>query len=118
MSANESKKRESRETKTEEMGTKIEAIRGDVNARMVTCGKPNCKCAKGELHGPYFVYRLRTYGKRHSKYIPKRDVSAVKLAVEQGRAERKQSRRELQETMRTLRMMRFNLRRMFSGYGL
>jgi hypothetical protein len=100
------------------MGTKIEAIRGDVNARMVTCGKLNCKCAKGELHGPYFVYRVRTYGKRHSKYIRKRDVSAVKLAVEQGRAERKQSQRELQEAIRTLRLMRNGFRRLFSGYRL
>ena len=101
--------RESREIKSQEMGTKIEAIRGDVNARFVRCGKANCKCAKGDLHGPYYVYRVRTYGKRHSKYIRKRDVLGVKLAVEQGRAERKRQRRELQEAIKALRSLRSNL---------
>jgi hypothetical protein len=101
--------RESGETKINKMGTKIEAIHGDLNARMIRCGKPKCRCAKGELHGPYYVYRLRKFGKRHSKYIRKRDVLAVKLAVETGRAERKQARRELQEAIRTLRRFRYGL---------
>ena len=101
------------ETKVEEMGTKIEATRGDLNARMVRCGQPNCTCAKGNLHGPYYVYRLRRFGERHSKYVKKADVLAVKLAVETGRAERKRARQELRETIKALRGFRYGLLELF-----
>jgi len=29
-----------------------ETLRGSLVERFVTCGNPNCKCAKGERHGP------------------------------------------------------------------
>ena len=29
-----------------------ETLRGSLVERYVTCGNPNCKCAKGERHGP------------------------------------------------------------------
>ena len=105
--------RESGETKIKQMGTKIEAIHGDLNVRMVRCGKANCKCAKGNLHGPYYVYRLRRFGKRHSKYVKKTDVLAVKLAVETGRAERKRARQELREAIKALRGFRVDLLELF-----
>jgi hypothetical protein len=38
----------------------------------VKCGKENCRCARGELHGPYW-YAYRTVdGKTKSKYIGKK----------------------------------------------
>ena len=37
---------------------------GAVHGQYVSCGKPNCKCARAELHGPYsyrfWRLRLRT----------------------------------------------------------
>jgi len=30
-----------------------EIIRGTISRRYMACGKPNCKCHKGEKHGPY-----------------------------------------------------------------
>ena len=29
-----------------------EALRGSVVERYMTCGKPNCQCARGQRHGP------------------------------------------------------------------
>ena len=95
--------------KSANLSTKIEPLPGAVDARFLRCGKPNCKCAKGDLHGPYFVYRVRMYGQRRSKYVKKADVLAVKLAVEAGRAERKRVRQELREAIRTLRRFRYGL---------
>ena len=37
---------------------------GFVEQRMIKCGKTNCKCVRGDLHGPYFYYR---YWKLHHK---------------------------------------------------
>ncbi|KXA96403.1 hypothetical protein AKJ37_05320 [candidate division MSBL1 archaeon SCGC-AAA259I09] len=29
---------------------------GSIQKRMLTCGDPNCKCARGEKHGPYYYF--------------------------------------------------------------
>lgn len=36
------------------------------------CGKKECKCRRGELHGPYWYGYQRVDGKLKSKYIGKR----------------------------------------------
>src|SRR5215213_6071122 len=38
----------------------------------VRCGKENCKCARGKLHGPYWYSYTRIEGKVKSKYIGKK----------------------------------------------
>jgi hypothetical protein len=59
---------------------------------MVRCGKPSCKCARGELHGPYF-YRFRRTGRRLRKtYVRKSKAAAVKAACDNYRSERRQTR--------------------------
>lgn len=37
----------------------------------VRCGKPNCKCAKGSLHGPYWYGYWSEGGKTKSMYVGK-----------------------------------------------
>ena len=37
----------------------------------IKCGKKNCKCAAGELHGPYWYAYWREGGKVKSRYIGK-----------------------------------------------
>jgi hypothetical protein len=37
----------------------------------VRCGKPNCKCAKGNLHGPYWYVYWSEGGKTKSMYVGK-----------------------------------------------
>src|SRR5437660_6750031 len=39
-----------------------ETLRGTLRERYVTCGKPGCKCARGERHGP--LVSERNPGKR------------------------------------------------------
>jgi hypothetical protein len=38
----------------------------------VRCGKEKCKCARGELHGPYWYSYVRIKGKVRSQYVGKR----------------------------------------------
>jgi hypothetical protein len=56
---------------------------GTVQPQYVRCGKPNCKCAHGELHGPYWYRLWREWdGKQHKEYVRKSDVERVRAACE------------------------------------
>lgn len=37
----------------------------------IRCGKPNCKCARGELHGPYWYLHRKIGGRTAKRYIGK-----------------------------------------------
>jgi hypothetical protein len=47
----------SRRIKTENSLPKIEPLPGAVCIQWKRCGKANCKCSNGMLHGPYY-YRF------------------------------------------------------------
>ena len=38
------------------------------------CGKPTCKCARGEPHGPYLVAYYRENGRLRKRYVGKADA--------------------------------------------
>ena len=47
-----------------------EILRGSLVERFVTCGKPTCKCARGERHGPlYYLTVSRPGGRTQGMYI-------------------------------------------------
>lgn len=57
------------------------------------CGKPKCKCARGELHGPYWYGYSRAGGKLRKEYIGKTlsgvaDVPAVDALPPAAKSER------------------------------
>ena len=56
----------------------IDALNDQPRPRHITygqeyrrCGKPGCKCASGELHGPYWVATWTEGGKTKRKHIGK-----------------------------------------------
>jgi hypothetical protein len=90
--------RASPEIKLQERTTKIELLRGWVEARYKRCGKLNCKCAKGELHGPYYLRRCKRGGKRHAKYVKKDEL----LVTFQGCLAYKRNKQETRELIRQI----------------
>jgi hypothetical protein len=40
-------------------------------SEMVRCGKKSCRCARGELHGPYWYAYWSEGGKTKSEYVGK-----------------------------------------------
>ena len=64
---------------------------GAVCAQMVRCGKKKCKCARGELHGPYFYHFVRVDGVLVKRYIKAKDVASMRAASE---ARQRQDRRQ------------------------
>jgi hypothetical protein len=84
--------------KLQKTTTKIEPLRGWVDARFVRCGRSNCKCAKGQLNGPYYVRRWERGGKRRSKYVKKDELSATFAAC----SAYKQNRQETRELIKNI----------------
>src|SRR5215471_14693612 len=92
-----------RKSKSEKPPPKIVPLPGAIESRMIRCGKPTCRCARADLHGPYFVRRWREKGRRRSQYVRKKDVLRVKVAVQTFRWQQNRDRQELREALRMLR---------------
>ena len=52
------------------------------------CGKPGCRCAGGEPHGPYAYFTARTAGRAagrgRSRYVPSALVAVVRAGLARG----------------------------------
>lgn len=95
-----------RKKKSEQLPTKIESLRGYIEIRYVRCGRANCKCSKGELHGPYYLLRWREGEQKITKYVKKSEKQTVFAAVsayQQRRTEQHQARERNREFVREIR---------------
>jgi hypothetical protein len=60
----------------------IEAtLRGALQRQMRQCGKAGCRCAAGELHGPYCYLAVRTGARSRLLYVPAEAVDEVARRV-------------------------------------
>src|SRR5579863_5954596 len=69
------------EKKSESLN-KTSRLPGAVTEEYRRCGKPNCHCANGPGHGPYYFRRWRFRGKQRWEYVKRADVEAVRAACE------------------------------------
>ena len=61
-------------------------LRGSLIAEKKRCGKPNCRCARGELHGPYYYRRWRdASGRQRKEYVPREQAKRVRATLERAR---------------------------------
>ena len=65
---------------------KNEHIFGLISAKYISCGKKNCRCAKGKehFHGPYFYLRKEPDYK-YKEYLGKRIPKEIQEKVEIGK---------------------------------
>jgi hypothetical protein len=57
-------------------------VRGSLLERFLPCGKPNCRCKDGHLHGPaYFLTVSYAHGKTRQVYVRKEAKATVALWV-------------------------------------
>ena len=61
---------------------KIAAVRGSLHLERKRCGRPNCRCARGQLHGPYWYRRWREGGRQRKGYVSKGALEHVQAAIE------------------------------------
>src|SRR5262249_25350961 len=55
---------------------------GVILPQWVRCGRPNCRCARGHLHGPYHYRFWREGGRLRKAYVKQSEVEAVRARCE------------------------------------
>jgi hypothetical protein len=100
-----------RKKKSKEKPTKIELLRGHIEVRYVKCGRANCKCAKGELHGPYHLLRWKSAGRKITRYVKKGEEQAVFATVSAYRRKKVEQRQQRDSYMELGREIRENNKR-------
>lgn len=85
-------------------------LSGAVCAQYKRCGRANCRCANGPLHGPYYYRFTWESGRVVKEYIPLSQVEEVKAACARYRAVQDQLREGRQHFQTLLSRLRSTLR--------
>ena len=60
-----------------------EILRGSLMERYLTCGKPECRCARGERHGPVWYLSVSLdQARRTGSTVPSHQVEQVRCWIE------------------------------------
>ena len=95
-----------RENKSESFTPKIEPLRGGILTQFKQCGRSNCKCSNGSLHGPYTYLIWMVNGKRFKKYVKNSEKQAIIDALsahKQRRIEQRQADERNSQLVRQIR---------------
>ena len=101
-------------TKTAKVLPKI--LPGTVHAQFIRCGKSNCKCSRGELHGVYFYHFVRINGRLRKRYLKRSDVEDVQAACFIRQQTKKSEIEDSKATWTALRKIRDELRGVSAFY--
>lgn len=103
-------------TKTQEVLPKT--IAGTVHKQFVRCGKPNCKCSRGELHGAYYYHFVRVGGRLRKRYLKASEIDETHEACFRRRREEKTRRLKTKTAWNQIRELRSSLRELRELYAL
>jgi Family of unknown function (DUF6788) len=76
-------------------------LRGSLVLRYRSCGKPYCRCQRGQKHPALYLY-TRSEGKQIATYIPKALHDTVRQAVQAGRRVKRLLEEISQHNLQTL----------------
>ena len=57
------------------------SLEGSLVSQMRRCGKEGCRCAQGELHGPYVYLSISRGAERRLRYVPAELAEVVRHRV-------------------------------------
>ena len=66
------------------LGEVEEVLTGSLVEQTRRCGKPGCRCAEGEPHGPYTYLSPRTRGRGRLRYVPAGLTEVVRRHLRRG----------------------------------
>ena len=66
------------------LGGAEQVLAGSLSEQTRRCGKPDCRCAQGEPHGPYVYFAPKTAGRGRLRYVPAALVEVVRRCVQTG----------------------------------
>ena len=56
-------------------------VAGSLVGQYVTCGKPRCRCTRGQKHGPLYYLYWKEQGRSRSLYVPREKVSELRCQI-------------------------------------
>jgi hypothetical protein len=66
------------------LGDVQEVLAGTLTEQARRCGKPGCRCADGEPHGPYAYFTPRPQGRGRARYVPSALAGVVRRYLRRG----------------------------------
>jgi hypothetical protein len=66
------------------LGDVQQVLAGSLTEQSRRCGKPGCRCAEGELHGPYAYFSPRQAGRPGLRYVPASLAGVVRRYLQRG----------------------------------
>jgi hypothetical protein len=80
---------------------------GSLVEQYVSCGKPGCRCTRGQKHGPLYYLYWKEQGRSRSLYVPREKVSELRRQIQNYRRFQTQLagrlRRQLRDWQRRLK---------------
>ena len=66
------------------LGDVEQVLAGTLAEQGRRCGRPGCRCAGGEPHGPYAYFTPRPAGRGRARYVPAALAGAVRRCLHRG----------------------------------
>jgi hypothetical protein len=66
------------------LGDVEQVLSGTLTEQSRRCGRPGCRCADGEPHGPYAYFTPRPAGRGRARYVPAALADAVHRFLRRG----------------------------------
>jgi uncharacterized protein DUF6788 len=66
------------------LGDVQQVLAGSLTEQSRRCGKAGCRCAEGELHGPYPYFSPRQAGRSGLQYVPASLAGVVRRYLQRG----------------------------------
>src|SRR5260370_11582508 len=68
------------------LGDVQQVLAGSLTVQARRCGKPGCRCAGGEPHGPYAYFAPKTAARGRLRYVPAGLTEVVRRYLPRGEA--------------------------------
>jgi len=66
------------------LGDVEQVLAGTLAEQPRRCGRPGCRCADGEPHGPYAYFTPRPQGRGRARYVPAALAQVVRRYLDRG----------------------------------
>ena len=66
------------------LGDVQQVLAGSLAEQSRRCGRPGCRCADGEPHGPYAYFTPRPAGRGRARYVPAALAGVVRRYLQRG----------------------------------
>ena len=78
----------------------LPVLAGSLVKQYVVCGKPGCRCQRGERHGPLHYLYWKEQGRSRSLYVPRARVAEMRRQIQNYRGLRKELARRVRQGLR------------------